>query len=159
MRWLLILTAFFSLVACDGISRSNPFPDGVVPMITGEERDIERPDIFNVTDRGLWDGRPSFGGIWVAHPDVREPQRVLIRHMRNGQSTVGDLYRRERENPGPVLQLSSDAAEALGILAGAPTELNIVALRREEVIISTNPIAKPLSGSVGEWLKSLLNRR
>ncbi|MFN3661322.1 SPOR domain-containing protein [Yoonia sp.] len=96
-------------------------------------QDVERPDIFAVTDRGLWDGRPSLGGIWVAHPDVREPERVIIRNTLNGQSTTGALFRRERDNPGPALQVSSDAAEALGILAGAPTELAVTVLRRLEV--------------------------
>ena len=46
---------------------------------------------------------------------------------------IGALFRRERENPGPILQVSSDAAAALGMVAGAPTELNVTALRREEV--------------------------
>jgi rare lipoprotein A len=100
------------------------------------EQDVERPDIFEVTDTGLWDGRPSLGGIWVAHPDVRDPERVVIRNAVNGQSTVGALFRRERANPGPVLQLSSDAAEALGVLPGAPTELNVVVLRRQEIVVA-----------------------
>ena len=99
-------------------------------------QDVERPDIFEVTDQGLWDGRPSLGGIWVAHPDVRDPERVVIRNAVNGQSTVGALFRRERENPGPVLQLSSDAAADLGVLPGAPTELNVVVLRRQEIVVA-----------------------
>jgi cell division septation protein DedD len=97
------------------------------------DRDVERPDIFEVTDRGLWDGRPSLGGVWVAHPDVPEPERVIIRNTSNGKSVVGALFRRERENPGPLLQVSSDAANALGLLAGAPTELSVIVLRREEI--------------------------
>ncbi|MCC5974741.1 MAG: SPOR domain-containing protein, partial [Rubellimicrobium sp.] len=36
------------------------------------------------------------------------------------------------ENPGPPLQVSSDAADTLGMLAGAPATLNVTALRREE---------------------------
>ncbi|MEL6838068.1 MAG: SPOR domain-containing protein [Pseudomonadota bacterium] len=98
-----------------------------------EGRDVERPDIFEVNDRGLWDGRPSLGGVWVAHPDVQDPERVIIRNTENGRSVVGALFRRERENPGPLLQVSSDAAEELDILAGAPTDLSVVVLRREEV--------------------------
>ncbi|MDX8352432.1 SPOR domain-containing protein [Cognatiyoonia sp. IB215182] len=104
-----------------------------------EGRDVERPDIFEVTDRGLWDGRPSLGGIWVAHPDVQDPERVIIRNTENGRSVVGALFRRERENPGPLLQVSSDAAEELNILAGAPTSLNVVVLRREEVVEEEAP--------------------
>nr|WP_135503924.1 SPOR domain-containing protein [Roseovarius aestuariivivens] len=95
------------------------------------ERDVEAPDVFQVTDKGLWDGRPSLGGVWVAHPDVGEPERVIIRNTKNGKFVIGALFRRERENPGPILQVSSDAAAALGMLAGAPVQLNVTALRRE----------------------------
>lgn len=94
------------------------------------ERDIEAPEIFSVTDDGLWDGRPSLGGIWVAHPDVSDPERVIIRNQSNGKFVVGALFRRERDIPGPSLQISSDAATALGILAGAPTKLNVTALSK-----------------------------
>ncbi|OYX44103.1 MAG: hypothetical protein B7Z02_06880 [Rhodobacterales bacterium 32-67-9] len=96
------------------------------------ERDIESPDVFNLTGAGLWDGRPSLGGVWVAHSSVKDPERVMIRNSKNGKSVVGALFRRERDNPGPSLQVSSDAAEALGMLAGQPADLSVVALRREE---------------------------
>lgn len=96
------------------------------------ERDVEAPEVFNVTDQGLWDGRPSLGGVWVAHPDVTEPERVIIRNEANGKFVIGALFRRERELPGPNLQMSSDAAAALNVLAGAPAPLNVIALRREE---------------------------
>ena len=97
------------------------------------ERDVEAPDVFSANEAGLWDGRPSLGGIWVAHPDVTEPERVIIRNANNDKFVVGALFRRERDIPGPRLQISSDAAEALGMLAGAPSELNVTALRKEEV--------------------------
>lgn len=96
------------------------------------ERDVEAPDVFQVTDMGLWDGRPSLGGVWVAHPDVKDPERVIIRNTEDNTFVIGALFRRERETPGPVLQVSSDAASALGMLAGAPKQLNVTALRREE---------------------------
>lgn len=95
------------------------------------ERDVEAPEVFQVTDKGLWDGRPSLGGVWVAHPDVNEPERVIIRNTKNSKFVIGALFRRERDNPGPILQVSSDAAAALGMLAGAPVDLNVTALRRE----------------------------
>jgi cell division septation protein DedD len=97
------------------------------------EREIEAPDVFQVTEAGLWDGRPSLGGVWVAHPDAQDPEQVIIRNQANGKFVIGALFRREREIPGPRLQVSSDAAEALGMLAGAPVELNVTALRRETV--------------------------
>ncbi len=27
------------------------------------ERDVEAPEVFQATDMGLWDGRPSLGGV------------------------------------------------------------------------------------------------
>lgn len=96
------------------------------------ERDVEAPEVFSATDQGLWDGRPSLGGVWVAHPDVSEPERVIIRNEANGKFVIGALFRKERDLPGPKLQISSDAAAALGMLAGAPAPLNVTALRREE---------------------------
>ncbi|MEM6304365.1 MAG: SPOR domain-containing protein [Pseudomonadota bacterium] len=96
------------------------------------ERDVEAPDVFSADDQGLWDGRPSLGGVWIAHPDVTEPERVIIRNKDNGKFVIGALFRRERDLPGPKLQISSDAAAAIGVLAGAPAQLNVTALRREE---------------------------
>ncbi len=97
------------------------------------ERDVEAPEVFSVTEAGLWDGRPSLGGVWAAHPDVDDPERVIIRNQSNGKFVIGALFRREREIPGPRIQISADAADALGMLAGQPVELNVTALRREEV--------------------------
>lgn len=97
------------------------------------ERDVEAPDVFSVTEAGLWDGRPSLGGVWAAHPDVSDPERVIIRNQSNGKFVIGALFRRERDMPGPRVQISADAAAALGMLAGQPVELNVTALRREEV--------------------------
>jgi cell division septation protein DedD len=46
---------------------------------------------------------------------------------------IGALFKREFEQAGPKFQISSDASEALGILAGQPVQLNVTALRKEEV--------------------------
>ncbi len=97
------------------------------------ERDVEAPEVFQKTESGLWDGRPSLGGVWIAHPDVSDPERVIIRNEDNGKFVIGALFRREREVPGPKFQVSSDAANALGMLAGQPARLSVTALRREEV--------------------------
>ena len=112
-------------------------------------RDVEAPDVFSVNEPALWDGRPSLGGVWVAYPGVKDPERVIIRNTENNQSVVGALFRRERENPGPLIQVSSDAAQALGMLAGAPTKLSIVALRKEEVPQAV-PVPAPEEPAPGE---------
>jgi len=111
------------------------------------ERDVEAPDVFQKTEMGLWDGRPSLGGVWVAHPDVTEPERVIIRNTANSKFVIGALFKRERSTPGPAFQISSDAAAALGMLAGAPGQLNVTALRREA---APDPAAAPEDGPVGE---------
>jgi hypothetical protein len=100
----------------------------------GAAREVEAPEVFQTTDSALWDGRPSLGGIWVASPDAVDPERVVMFNPATGKSVTGALFRRERDNPGPALQVSSDAAEALGMLAGQPTELQVTALRREEPV-------------------------
>lgn len=141
---VLAVLASFTLAGCQdgggaGFLKRKPAEDGTA---TGDgtarsvkfvERDVEAPDVFQVTENGLWDGRPSLGGVWVAHPDVKDPERVIIRNDKNGKFVIGALFRRERENPGPRLQVSSDAAATLGMLAGQPAKLNVTALRREEV--------------------------
>lgn len=122
-------SAFSFLQQDDSADRAVSVSDRSVPLI---ERDVEAPDVFKVTDRGLWDGRPSLGGIWVAHPDVDKPERVIIRNTENSEFVIGALFRRERDNPGPIFMVSSDAAAELGMLAGAPAKLDVTALRREE---------------------------
>ncbi|MEJ6391966.1 SPOR domain-containing protein [Gymnodinialimonas sp. 2305UL16-5] len=139
LRLALVLVPMMALTACMEEGEFNfgsrnadadgPAPIGATRLV---ERDVEAPEIFEIMDEGLWDGRPSLGGVWVAHPTVTDPERVLIRNEENGRFVIGALFRRERDNPGPELQLSSDAAAALGVLAGNPTMLNVTALRREE---------------------------
>lgn len=107
------------------------------------DRDTEAPEVFQTTDTALWDGRPSLGGVWVASPDAKDPERVIIRNKANGKFVIGALFRRETMNPGPKLQISSDTAAALGILAGQPTEINVTALRREEAPVETDA-TKPI---------------
>ena len=132
---------FVAMQAFKPNTQTDGTPDPTAPIKT-VERDVEAPDVFSANEAGLWDGRPSLGGVWVAHPDVTDPERVIIRNATNDKFVVGALFRRERDIPGPRLQISSDAAEALGLLAGAPAQLNVTALRKEEV--SVEPEVEPL---------------
>lgn len=108
------------------------------------DRDVEAPDVFSATDQALWDGRPSLGGVWVASPEAVDPERVILRNMANGKFVIGALFRRERDNPGPALQISSDAAAALGLLAGQPGKISVTALRREEAPMTAPDASKPI---------------
>ncbi len=142
------LIAFLALAACDETGSFNPRG---TPAQSGDasrsvERDVEAPEVYQLTDTGLWDGRPSLGGVWVAEPDVVDPERVIIRNEANGSFVIGALFRRERDTPGPKIQVSSDAAEALGMLAGQTAKLNITALRRQEVAPDPAPTPAPVAG-------------
>jgi rare lipoprotein A len=130
----------FTLTACLDATSSRSDPATAPDAGRVVERDIEDPATFSRNETGLWDGRPSLGGVWVAHPDARSPERVIIRNSETGRQTVGVLFRRERLNPGPAFQISAEAATAIGVLAGAPTQLQVVALRSEELApISAQP--------------------
>jgi len=107
------------------------------------EHDVEAPDVFQVSETGLWDGRPSLGGVWVAYSNVASPERVIIRNQTNDKFVIGALFNRERENPGPKIQVSADAASALGLLAGQPTALNVTALRKKAVPVAPPPEPVP----------------
>lgn len=138
-RAALLVSTLSLLSACEdfeGFNLQRGGDDGATPAQSTStkfvERDVEAPEVFSAKEAGLWDGRPSLGGVWVAHPDVDDPERVIIRNQANGKFVIGALFRRERALPGPRLQVSSDAAAALSMLAGQPVELEVTALRREE---------------------------
>lgn len=108
------------------------------------EIDVTAPEAFSITDMALWDGRPTFGGVWIAYPDIEQPERVRIRNDAAGKEVIGALYKRERDFPGPKIELSADAAAALAVQAGTPIELTIVALRRKTVEVEVEAPVKEL---------------
>ena len=57
--------------------------DGVAPATSVRlvDHDVEAPQDFQVTDKALWDGRPSLGGVWVAATSVSDPMRVIMRML------------------------------------------------------------------------------
>ncbi|MEM9432172.1 MAG: SPOR domain-containing protein [Pseudomonadota bacterium] len=132
----------------DSVTGSDAAPAAALSADRGvlriEERDVEAPDVFALRDRGLWDGRPSLGGIWVAVPQSVEPDRVRITNRESGREVVGGLFRKETEASGPAILVSADAAAALGMQAGTPAVLDLVVLRRETVEILPPPPVTPL---------------
>ena len=141
------------LAGCAGLDLDEDTSNDAQSTVTNlVERDVEAPDVVNISEAGLWDGRPSLGGIWVAHPDAKDPEKVIIRNPQNGKFVIGALFRREREFSGPSLQLSSDAADVLGILAGQPTKVSVVALRRQSVPVETPEAVKAENHVIEESL-------
>ena len=133
-RGLAIAMAFGLLAGCGALRGSGNAQDETVSRAAGSAsapRDIEAPDIFQLTEPGQWDGTPSSGGVWISHPEASEPGRVIIRNETNGAFVMGALYPRKANTSGPRLQVSSEAAAALGMTSGVPASLDVVALRRE----------------------------
>ena len=152
-RWMVAVAVAAVLTGCQegkGPLAAKAPPDGAAQGAASSksvklvDRDVEDPSIFQTTDEALWDGRPSLGGVWVASPDAKDPERVILRNTTNGKFVIGALFRRELDNPGPKLQISSDAAAALGLLAGEPGKVSVTALRREEAARSAPDASKPI---------------
>jgi len=122
------------LSACDQVGlpggSAEQAASGVLRI---EEREVERPDIFEMNARGLWDGRPSLGGRWVAVARDIDAETVLIFNKDNDSQIKGALFRVEAGRPGPAIMVSSEAAQALNMLPGAPAEMRVVAVRTETV--------------------------
>lgn len=149
IRFALATTALALLAACQAGGTGSGTT--AATTATGDARstkivtrDVEAPDVFNVTAEALWDGRPSLGGVWVASDKATDPERVILRNPANGKFVIGALFRREAFNPGPPLQISSDAAAALGMMAGAPAPISVTALRREEVPVEGPDATAPI---------------
>lgn len=147
-RGLAVFSLIALVAACQttGTGPGEDSPDNSSTSTRLVERDVERPEVFQAKENGIWAGRPDLGGVWVAYPGVAQPERVIIRNETNGAFVIGTLFDRERENPGPRLLVSSDAASALKIVAGTPTMLSVTALRKEEVPVdppSPAPVEAP----------------
>ncbi len=135
------LAACLLLASCgeNGLLPAGTQPNRPDPIV------IQRTDasVFQKSDKALWDGRPSLGGVWVAHADVTSPEQVEIRNGETGRVIQAALFRRERDFPGPAFELSSDAAVALNIPAGTPTDITVTALRREPVALPADEPVEP----------------
>lgn len=127
-RWALF-SCLVGLAACTPPQDRGPRNETSTRLVV---RDVEAPNVFQVTEPGLWDGAMSLNGVWVAHPEARSNERVLIRNAENGKFVIGALFQRTNPSVGPRLQISSDTASALQIVSGQPTNLTVTALRREE---------------------------
>lgn len=135
LRYSLIPVTIVTVSACSEGTVPSEVEDlrGSVIETDVITEDMLAPEAFSITDTALWDGRPTFGGVWIAYPNIETPERVRITNPENGEDVIGALYKREDGFPGPQIELSADAASALGIIAGVPAELRVVALRRVDV--------------------------
>lgn len=143
-----------SLAGCEnagfpGLSGNNPNTSN--DSVTLKEREVEAPEVFQATDLGGWDGRQTLGGVWVAHPNVTAPEKAIIRDVETGKFVIGTVFSKDGAVGGPTFQMSSDAASALGHPIGATRNINVTALRREQVQVepAANTSVRPTPAPLG----------
>lgn len=131
--------ALLAIAACEPVveSQQAPAPSQTPTATTTQAAAVEvatpRPDLYSVRALAAWDGRPSLGGAWIAHPDVTSAERASITEVATGRTITAALFRRDPSIPGPPFQLSADAAQQLGIQPGVSVELDVVAVRMTTV--------------------------
>jgi rare lipoprotein A len=88
----------------------------------------EKPKILDISATVIWDGSQTLGGNWVSHPNIKSPERVLIKNTNNGKSVVGAVFQQTKNLNKGLAAISSDAAKALRVSKNNETKLQIVAV-------------------------------
>ena len=89
----------------------------------------EKPKILDISATVIWDGSQTLGGNWVSHPNIKSPERVLIKNTNNGKSVVGAVFQQTKNVDKGLAAISSDAAKALSISKNDETKLQLVAIK------------------------------
>ncbi len=147
--------ALMALTGCEELTRNTGASSsgGNPNVLRIQEREVEAPEVYSATGPGLWDGRPSLGGIWVAVGEEVAPERVRVTNTENGLIITAALFRQRNLPPGADIQVSSEAAEGLGLEGGIPAILDVVVLRKDTVeippvapaeVVETTPVEERL---------------
>ena len=135
----------------DGLATTTPSSSKVV------EHEIEAPEVFQMSAEGVWDGKPSLGGVWVAHASAKSAERVIIRDVKSGEFVIGAFFRRDPVKSGPSIQISADAAQSLGVLPGQPVKLDVTALRAHKAVPKRDNVSEASSEDVVATATAALN--
>jgi cell division septation protein DedD len=101
----------------------------------GAEGGADRPPmirdaaLFFAEAQTLWDGLPSMGGVWAAHPGIGRSMVVEAVNLDTGRSMRLPALRLNQRPGRPVIQLSAEAALALGMAPGRLTMVRLTGLR------------------------------
>lgn len=163
LRWGILSPAMLSVMACSQYDipsqlETKPLKLDVAPTPapraekSGED-DKKVPQVFEITEVAMWDGRPSIGDVWVAVPEAIQPERVQIKNEDTGLSIRGAMFvRHEPAKPDAPIKLSKGAAIALGITPNQPAMLTVTAIRNASspgweqpvrVTRRSDPLVKP----------------
>ncbi len=103
-----------------------------------------KPEILDIPASVFWDGEQTLGGNWVSHPDVKNPERVLITNVANGKSVVGAIFQQTKKINSGSAQISSDAAKALRITKNEQSKVRIVAVKETKSTASSSKVDQPI---------------
>ena len=107
------------------------------------------PESFAVEATVIWNGERTLQGVWIAHPEARAARRVRIVNRETGAAVDGALFRRDGGGRGGQARISSDAAVALGLDAGAEARVEITALRYGALSDADAPARDDAAGRAG----------
>ena len=140
--------AIFLIILASTVISCGSFSNKV--RLSNSEAEInfhEKPKILDISATVIWDGSQTLGGNWVSHPNIKSPERVLIKNTTNGKSVVGAVFQQTKNFNKGLAAISSDAAKALSISKNKETEIHIVAVTETE---STEPVLKTIKASRAE---------
>ena len=121
--------AIFLIILASTVISCGSFSNKV--RLSNSEAEInfhEKPKILDISATVIWDGSQTLGGNWVSHPNIKSPERVLIKNTTNGRSVVGAVFQQTKNLNKGLAAISSDAAKALGVSKNNETKLQIVAI-------------------------------
>ena len=138
--WLFVPVLLAGCLEDTNSTQSPGFATGGVSTATSWNADSPRtkvasdeelaPNVFSVQDDGIWDGRPSLGGVWVSHEDATTPERVLVTDPATGKSVVAALFRRLPGQAGPSVRGTSNPDKGFPYLRIA---LDLLSKQRQDV--------------------------
>jgi len=99
------------------------------PAAADEAPMLRDPSLFQAEARTLWDGLPSMGGAWVAHPAAGAAMMVEATNLDTGRSLRLPMLRMSERAGRPPIQMSADAALRLGMAPGRLTPVRLIGLR------------------------------
>ena len=125
--------AIFLIILASTVISCGSFSNKV--RLSNSEAEInfhEKPKILDISATVIWDGSQTLGGNWVSHPNIKSPERVLIKNTTNGKSVVGAVFQQTKNPNEGLAAISSDAAKALNISKNDETKLQLVAIKMIE---------------------------
>jgi cell division septation protein DedD len=85
--------------------------------------------VFFAEAATLWDGLPSMGGAWIAHPAANPGLMVEALNLETERSLRAPALRLAERAGHPPIQLSAEAALALGMSPGRLARVRLTGLR------------------------------